>query len=147
MFIIEIFETERESEIQKILIEWKQFKELMKDSELKKNMVLHRTQEKLHGWINPKVGDKVILPEYRSTAISKEGVETYKNVYKQKWWDLIIMAPQGTKGTYIAPKALSKKHKNKYIREMEVILGPDTPMEIEKIDFVKKKITLKVITR
>ena len=91
------------------------------------------------------VGDKVTLPEYRSTSISKEGVDSYKKGRKSKWWNLTIYAPEGTNGVYISPKALSKKHNNKYIRQMEVILGPDTQMEIKEINFKEKEIILQVI--
>lgn len=121
------------------------FDELMKDGELKKNMVLHRTQEKLHMGNNPKPGDTVTLSSYRSTAISEEGVDYYRKGSKKDWWDLIIYAPAGTKGVYISPKAINPEKNNKYIRQMETILGPDTKAEILEIKTYEKEIYLKVI--
>lgn len=117
----------------------------MKDSKLKKNMVLHRTQEKLNMGNNPRPGEVITLPSYRSTAISKEGVDYYKKGGKKNWWDLIIYAPAGTKGTYISPKAINLKENNKYIKQMEAILGPDTKLEILEIKSYKREIYLKVV--
>ncbi|WP_406532502.1 phage minor head protein [Methanobrevibacter sp.] len=130
----ELTTEEQEVEIQNILNEWKQFKELMKDGELKKNMLLHRTQRKLHGWPNPKVGQKVTINADRSFSISKEGVDEYRKGGKKGWWNIELEAPAKTKGVYISPKAISEEHNNKYIRQMEVIVGPDTPAEIIYID-------------
>lgn len=140
---------EQEIEIQEILNNWKQFKRLMEGSKLKKNMVLHRTQEKLHMGLNPKVGDKVTINSYRSTSISREGMNYYKDPEeldrRKNWWNLTIEAPAGTKGAYISPKALDKEKNNKYISQMEVILGPDTPAEILEINYETKEILLRVI--
>ena len=135
----------QEEKIQEILIEWKQFKDLMKDGELKKNMRLHRTQRKLHGWSNPKVGQKVTINADRSFSISKEGVDEYRKGGKKGWWTIELEAPAKTKGVYISPKAISEKHNNKYIRQMEVIVGPDTPTEIKYIDPDEKLIILRAI--
>lgn len=108
-------------------------------------MRLHRTQRKLHGWPNPKVGQKVKINADRSFSISKDGVEEYRKGGKKDWWDIELEAPAGTIGVYISPKAISEKHNNKYIRQMEVIVGPDTPAEIIDIDEVNKVIKLRVI--
>lgn len=124
---------QQEEKIQEILIEWKQFKDLMKDAKLKKNMKLHRTQRKLHEWPNPKVGDKVTINANRSFSISREGVEEYRKGGKKGWWNIELVAPAGMDGVYISPKAISEEHNNKYIRQMEVIGGPDIQAEITYI--------------
>lgn len=135
---------EQKEEYERILIEWEQFHELMKDSKLKKNMVLHRSQEKLYMGNNPRPGEVVTLPSYRSTSISKEGMDYYKDNVKD-WWDLYIYAPAGTKGVYISPKAINPEKNNKYIKQMETILGPDTKLEILEIKSYKREIYLKVV--
>lgn len=134
----------QKEEYENILIEWEQFHELMKEGKLKKNMVLHRSQEKLYMGNNPRPGDVVTLPSYRSTSISKEGMDYYKDNVKD-WWDLYIYAPAGTKGVYISPKAINPEKNNKYIKQMETILGPDTKVEILEIKSYKREIYLKVV--
>ena len=121
----------QEEKIQEILLEWNQFKDLMKDAKLKKNIRLHRTQRKLNGWPNPKVGDNVTINANRSFSISKEGVEEYRKESEKKgWWNIELVAPVGMEGVYISPRAISDEHNNRYIRQMEVIGGPDILAEI-----------------
>ena len=48
-------------------------------------------------------------------------------------------------GVYISPKAINLEKNNKYIKQMETILGPDTKLEILEIKSYKREIYLKVV--
>ena len=91
---------------------------------------------------------ETIFPSARSVSISKEGATDYVGKTKSYKWELEIEAPVGTNAVYIAPKAKSKKHGNKFIRQMETILDRDTPCDILEIidDDVKNihKVRLRV---
>lgn len=114
--------------------------ELMKDSYIKVNMVLHRQQDKLFLGDNPKIGEVIKWDSYNSTSISNEGVHHYENFVGLYQWTFTILAPKGTRGVYIAPKVGGK-----YAPEMEFILDRHNKMKILDINYHTHTVLLKVI--
>ena len=60
-------------------------------------------------------------------------------------WEVELEANVGTDAAYIAPKAKSKKYKNKFIEQMETIVKDGTECEI--IEVIDTKNEHKVILR
>ena len=137
-----------EEAIEEVVSRSNKFDKLMKGAKTKKNMKFYRRQQELNISEEDIKKGETILPSARSVSISKEGATDYVGKAKSYKWELEIEAPAGTNIVYIAPKAKSKKHRNKFIRQMEAILDRDTPCEILEIidDDVKNihKVRLRV---
>ena len=97
------------------------------NNQTKKGMTLWRVQEN-HNLGNAKVGDIIDFPNFRSTAISKEGALWFSKTNAKKMKYLIeIEAPAGTKGAYLAPikkgaVIFGDYAGEKYANEMEFLL-------------------------
>lgn len=73
------------------------------NNQTKKSMTLWRVQEN-HNLGDAKVGDIIEFPNFRSTAISKEGALWFSGTNSKPMSYIIeIEAPAGTKGAYLAP--------------------------------------------
>ena len=118
----------------------KKMEKLMENSFTKKDLILYRQQANLYLGNNPKIGDIFEWDSYNSTSISKEGRDHYDFFVKMDKWDFIILAPKGTRGTYISPKSGAK-----YAPEMEFILDRHTKIQILDINYGAKKVLLKII--
>ena len=100
-----------------------------KNIQNKKGMTLWRVQEH-HNLGDAVVGDIIDLPNFRSTAISKEGALWFSATNAKEMKYLIeIEAPAGTKGAYLAPikqgeimNPNSPYVGEKYANEMEFLL-------------------------
>ena len=109
-------------------------------------MAVWRVQENHYLGDNPKVGDIITFPNFRSTAISKEGALWFSKTNSKPMKYLIeIEAPAGTKGAYLAPikkgeiiNPDSPYHGEHFAREMEFLLK-ESKMEI--IEFNDKTVT------
>ena len=78
---------------------------------------------------------------YNSTSISKEGRDHYESfVSMERKWDFTILAPKGTRGVYITPKAIKD-----YVSEMEFLLDRRTKLQILDIDYWTNNVLLKII--
>ena len=134
--------------IEEVVSRSNKFDKLIKGAKTKKNMKFYRRQQELNISEDDIKKGETILPSARSVSISKEGATDYVGKAKSYKWELEIEAPVGTNAVYIAPKAKSKKHGNKFIRQMETILDRDTPCDILEIidDDVKNihKVRLRV---
>ena len=60
-------------------------------------------------------------------------------------WEVELEAPVGTDAVYIAPKAKSKKYKDKFIKQMEIIVKDGTRCEIIEVDEVAHKVVLRAM--
>lgn len=121
-------------------ISLQQMEKLMRNSYTKKDMVFYRQQEDLFLGNDPQIGNIIEWDSYNSVSISKEGLRYFQKKYKKQKWEFTILAPKGTRGVYISPKAGKK-----YAPEMEFILDRHTKLEIIDIDYVSHKVKLKVI--
>ena len=100
------------------------------NNQLKKGITVFRVQENHFLGVNPKVGDILDFPNFRSTAISKDGALWFSKTNSKPMKYLIeIEAPAGTRGAYLAPiKKGEIMHPDspfngqKYAREMEFLL-------------------------
>lgn len=116
------------------------------NNQMRKNMAVWRVQENHYLGDNPKVGDIITFPNFRSTAISKEGALWFSKTNSKPMKYLIeIEAPAGTKGAYLAPikkgeiiNPDSPYHGEHFAREMEFLLK-ESKMEI--IEFNDKTVT------
>lgn len=115
-------------------------KKLMRGSYTKVDMVLHRQQDKLYLGNNPKVGQVIEWDSYNATSISKEGLNHYSDFVGSYKWKFTILAPKGTRGVYVAPKAGKK-----YSPEMEFILDRHTKVKILDINYSTHTVLLKII--
>ena len=88
---------------------------------------------------------KTVINGSRSFSVSKEGTRKYIGKAKSYIWELDLEAPVGTDAVYIAPKAKSKKYKNKFIEQMETIVKDGTECEI--IEVIDTEEEHKVILR
>ncbi len=99
-------------------------------NQLKKSVTLWRVQEDHFMGDNPKVGDIITLPDFRSTAISKEGALWFNDTNSKPMnYILEIEAPKGTYGAYIAPL----KEGDDFVKEMEFLLK-EAKLEIMEFD-------------
>ncbi|WP_432644391.1 hypothetical protein [Methanobrevibacter sp.] len=121
-------------------ISLQQMEKLMRNSYTKKDMVFYRQQEDLFLGNDPQIGNIIEWDSYNSVSISKEGLRYFQKKYKKQKWEFTILAPKGTRGVYISPKAGKK-----YAPEMEFILDRHTKLKIIDIDYVSHKVKLKVI--
>ena len=73
------------------------------NNQLKQDVTLWRVQEN-HNLGDAKVGDIIDFPNFRATAISKEGALWFSGTNSKPMSYIIeIEAPSGTKGAYLAP--------------------------------------------
>ena len=119
------------------------------NNQTKKSMTLWRVQEN-HNLGNAKVGDVIDFPNFRSTAISKEGALWFSGTNAKPMKYIIeIEAPAGTKGAYLAPiktgffggggKGHAHPHFGEnYAKEMEFLLKK-CKVEVVKIGGRKVK--------
>lgn len=121
-------------------ISLQQMEKLMRNSYTKKDMAFYRQQEDLFLGNDPQIGNIIEWDSYNSVSISKEGLRYFQKKYKKQKWEFTILAPKGTRGVYISPKAGKK-----YAPEMEFILDRHTKLKIIDIDYVSHKVKLKVI--
>ena len=107
------------------------------NNQLKEGMTLWRVQEN-HNLESTIVGDIMDFPNFRSTAISKEGALWFSKTNAKEMKYLIeIEAPAGTKGAYLAP-----------IKQGEII-NPTSPFVGEKyaneMEFLLKKSKVELV--
>ncbi|WP_296807658.1 ADP-ribosyltransferase [uncultured Methanobrevibacter sp.] len=107
------------------------------NNQLKEGMTLWRVQEK-HNLGDAVVGDIIDFPNFRSTAVSKNGALWFSKTNAKEMNYLIeIEAPAGTKGAYLAP-----------IKKGE-ITNPDSPGFGEKyaneMEFLLKKCKVELV--
>ena len=120
------------------------------NNQLKQGMTLWRVQEN-HNLGNAKVGDIIDFPNFRSTAVSKEGALWFSGTNSKPMKYIIeIEAPAGTKGAYLAPIKQGTwfappeigldhpLHGQNYAREMEFLLKK-CKVEVVKIGGRKVK--------
>ena len=117
-----------------------EMEDLMKNSYTKKDMIFYRQQDELFLGNDPKIGKIIEWDSYNSVSISKEGLKYFQKKHKKQKWEFTILAPKGTRGVYISPKA-----GRKYAPEMEFILDRHTKLKIVDIDHVSHKVKVKVI--
>ena len=142
MFSTELFKTESIAHDVPVLDD-------ILNNQLKKNMTLYRVQEN-HNLGNAKVGYIIDFPNFRSTAISKEGALWFSGTNSKPMKYIIeIEAPAGTKGAYLAPiktgffggggKGHAHPHFGEnYAKEMEFLLKK-CKVEVVKIGGRKVK--------
>lgn len=107
------------------------------NNQLKQGMTLWRVQEN-HNLASTVVGDIIEFPNFRSTAISKDGALWFSKTNAKEMKYLIeIEAPTGTKGAYLAP-----------IKKGQ-ILNPDSPgfgeYYANEMEFLLKKCKVEVV--
>lgn len=119
------------------------------NNQLKQGMTLWRVQED-HNLGNAKVGDIIDFPNFRATAISKEGALWFSGTNAKPMKYIIeIEAPTGTRGAYLAPikkgsfggggKGHAHPHFGEnYAKEMEFLLK-ECKVEVVKIGGRKVK--------
>lgn len=90
---------------------------------------------------------RTVIRGSRSFSVTKEGTQKYTGKAKSYIWEVELEAPVGTDATYIAPKAKSRKYKNKFIEQMETIVKDGTECEIIEVIDTKKehKVILRAI--
>ena len=89
-----------------------QFLDNILNNQLKKDVLLCRVQEQLFDFECKKVGDKVIMKGYNSTAFTKEGMRAFQETSQREGWVIEIEAGKGTKGVYVSPLAPETELKN-----------------------------------
>ena len=107
------------------------------NNQLKEGMTLWRVQEH-HNLTSTNIGDIMELPNFRATAISKNGALWFsKTNAKEMKYLLEIEAPAGTKGAYLAP-----------IKQGQ-ILNPESPGFNEyyanEMEFLLKKCKVELV--
>jgi|GEM_PF-2358161 len=107
------------------------------NNQLKEGMTLWRVQEN-HNLSSTTIGEVMDFPNFRSTAISKEGALWFSKTNAKEMNYLIeIEAPAGTKGAYLAP-----------IKQGEII-NPTSPFVGEKyaneMEFLLKKSKVELV--
>lgn len=112
------------------------------NNQTKKSMTLWRVQEE-HNLSSTVVGDVMEFPNFRSTAISKEGALWFsKTNSKPMKYIIEYELPAGTKGAYLAPIKKGEKEWGEfagepYAREMEFLLKKH---KLEIVDFEDKTV-------
>ena len=112
------------------------------NNQLKKNVSLWRVQED-HFLDSIEIGSIIDFPNFRSTAISKEGALWFSKTNRKPMKYIIeIEAPTGTKGAYLAPikkgeigNPTSPYYGEKYANEMEFLLKKS---KVEVVEFESK---------
>lgn len=116
------------------------------NNQLKRSITVYRVQEHHFLGDNPKVGDVLDFPNFRSTAVSPDGALWFSKTNSKPMKYLIeIEAPAGTKGAYLAPikkgeimNPESPYFGEKYAREMEFLLKKS---KVEIVEFNDKTVT------
>ena len=115
------------------------------NNQLKNGISLWRVQE-AHNLESTVVGDIIRFPNFRSTAISKEGALWFSATNRKEMSYIIeIEAPAGTKGAYLAPIKQgtwmgdpdNPHFMESYAREMEFLLKE---CEVEIVEFEDRTI-------
>lgn len=113
------------------------------NNQTKKSMTVWRVQEDHFMGDNPKIGDIIEYPNYRSTAISKDGALWFsKTNTKPMKYIIEYELPAGTKGAYLAPIKKGEMEWGEfagepYAREMEFLLKKH---KLEIVDFEDKTV-------